>query len=316
MRQLPKHIIPPGDRAEAGRLRDILAQLHSAGVLPGLTNDDARDVLVAQLIESERRPRYIARLRDMKLSPAALDGASGRFDPLKGAILKGQGGDHDEACWLVLLSVHFGRNRRTEWQLAGDFYSQLDQGGTWDWTTTSADVTGMRGWLDTNLSVLKARGGHFGNHRKYQSLDPWTPTGTGQVLASYVDWVGPGGHMGKFADVTQTTATPQQRFAALCRSVGVVTGFGRVAQFDFVTMLGKLGLADVEADSAHLAGATGPLTGTRLLLDGSSTSGSRAAALEARLAPVQEALGVSFDVLEDAICNWQKSPKDFVPFRG
>lgn len=317
MRQLPKHaVIPPGDRAEADRLRGILTELHSTGALPGLTDDDARDVLVAQLIESERRLRYIARLREMSLSPAALDGASSGFDPLKGAILKSRGGDHDEACWLVLLSVHFGRNRRTEWQLAGDFYGQLGQGGAWDWATTSADVIGMRGWLDTNLSALKARGGRFGNHRKYQSLDPWTPTGTGQVLASYVDWVGPGTHMRRFAEVTMAAATPQQRFAALCRSVGAVAGFGRVAQFDFVTMLGKIGLADVEADCAHLAGATGPLAGTRQLLDGSPASASRALTLEARLAPIKDALGVSFDVLEDAICNWQKSPKDFVPFRG
>lgn len=317
MRQLPRHaIIPPGDRAEADRLRDVLTDLHSKGHVPGITDHDSRDVLVAQLIESQRRLRFIARLREMDLSPVALDGTSGRFDPLKGAILMSRRGDHDEACWLVLLSVHFGRNRRSEWRLAGDFYSQLGQGGTWNWASTSADVSGMRGWLDANLSVLKAGGGQFGNHRKYQSLDPWTPRGTGQVLASYVDWAGAGTHADRFAEVTETASTPQQRFAAMCSSVGAVTGFGRVAQFDFVTMLGKIGLADVVADCAHLAGATGPLVGTRQLLDGSPTSGSRATALEARLAPIQDALGVSFDVLEDAICNWQKSPKNFVPFRG
>lgn len=249
----------------------------------------------------------------MNLSSAALGSA---FDPLKGAILKRRAGDHDEACWLVLLSVHFGRNRTTGWQLAGDFYNQLGQGARWDWVTTSGDVTGMRGWLDANLSALKSRGGHFGNHRKYQSLDPWTPTGTGQVLATYVDWVGPGTHQDKFAGVTKTAASARERFAALCRSVASVTGFGRVAQFDYVAMLGKIGLADVEADCAHLVGASGPLAGTRLLLDGITTSTSKAVDLERRLAPIQQALEVSFDILEDAICNWQKSPSDFVPFRG
>lgn len=314
---MPRHAtIPPGDRQEADRLRDVLVHLQSEGVLPGLADDDAREVLVAQLIESERRSRYISQLRRMKLSPAALTGRGGSFDPLKGAILKSRLGDHDEACWLVLISVHFGRNRNTGWQLAGDFYNQLDQGARWDWATTSGDVIGMRGWLDANLSALRSRGGHFGNHRKYQSLDPWTSTGTGQVLSSYVDWVGTGTHMERFADVTKSAVSAQERFAATCRSVAAVTGFGRVAQFDYVAMLGKMGLADVEADCAHLAGATGPLAGARLLLDGTESSTSRPADLEVRLSPVQQALKISFDVLEDAICNWQKSPRAFVPFRG
>lgn len=314
---MPKHaVIPPGDRDEAERLRGVLTGLRSTGVLPGISDDHCRDVLVAQLIESQRRRRYIARLRELDLSPAALDGAGGSFDPLKAAILKSREGEHDEACWLVLLSVHFGRNRKSGWQLAGDFYGQLGQGATWDWPSTSDDVVGMRGWLDANLGALRARGGHFGNHRKYQSLDPWTSTGTGQVLASYVEWVGAGTHSERFAQASVAATTPRERFAALCRSVAAVTGFGRVAQFDYVTMLGKIGLVDVDADCAHLTGATGPLAGARLLLDGSASSTCSAASLEVRLSPVQQTLGVPFDVLEDAICNWQKSPSDFVPFRG
>jgi hypothetical protein len=78
----------------------------------------------------------------------------------------------------------------------------------------------------------------------------------------------------------------------------------------------KMGLVDIEADSAHLLGATGPLAGARLLLDGDKRSSSAARDLESRLSLVQAALGVPFDVLEDALCNWQKSPRNFVPFRG
>ena len=34
------------------------------------------------------------------------------------------------------------------------------------------------------------------------------------------------------------------------------------------------------------------------------------------LAKIEDSLGVGYDVLEDALCNWQKSPSVFMPFRG
>jgi hypothetical protein len=284
--------------------------------LPGVADEPNLNSFVAQLIESQRRNRYIERLLDMPLSPASLTGPGGSFDPLKGAILKQRAGDHDEGCWLVFLSVHFGKNRRTGWQLAGDFYGRLGQRGTWDWMSTSGDVLQMRGWLDANYEALRSAGGRFGNHRKYESLKAWSDSGTGHVIATYVDWVGGEQHAERFANMAAGSTTPRERFAALYKSLGSVGRFGRTARFDYLSTLGKLALADVEADCAHLGGATGPLTGARLLLDGDPTSNSRSAQLERRLAGVRCALGVTFDVLEDALCNWQKSPSVFVPFRG
>lgn len=318
MRPLAKPLnLPPGDRGEAGRIRDILTCLRrSAAPLPGIPDDDHLEAIVGQLIESQRRTRYLHRLLAMQISPAALDTTGGSFDPLKGAILKQRDGDHDEACWLVLLSTHFGRHRSTDWRLTGDFYGRLGDGETWDWPSTSGDVLEMRGWLDLNRDALRARGGRFGNHRKYESLNAWEPTGTGNVLATYVAWVGGQTHADRFAAIAPKSLTPRERFAALYDSLGPVARFGRTARFDFLSTLGKIGLAEIEADSAHLSGATGPLAGARLLLDGIKTSTSRARDLEVRLAPVQLALDVPFDVLEDALCNWQKSPGRFVPFRG
>jgi hypothetical protein len=309
--------VRPGDQKEATRLRSALKDFQSeAGPLPGLTSGDRCDVFVAQLIESQRRNRYIERLRNMDLSSKALDGNANSFDPLKGAILQHRNGDHDEACWLVFLSVHFGKNQTTGWQLAGDFYGRLGDGGNWDWVSTSGDVLGVRGWLDSNYGRLRSKGGKFGNHRKYESLGAWTDVGTGNVVATYADWVGVGTHAQRFAEIAPPALTPHKRFAALYTSLRPVARFGRTARFDFLSMLGKLDLTEVEADCAHLAGATGPLTGARLLFDGDKRSTTRASTLEARLLPVQQAMDVTFDVLEDALCNWQKSPGVFVPFRG
>jgi hypothetical protein len=57
------------------------------------------------------------------------------------------------------------------------------------------------------------------------------------------------------------------------------------------------------------------LTGTRLLF-GVEEEHSFASALDERLVELGHYLTVGFDTIEDALCNWQKSPDIFKPFRG
>ncbi|MBO0876129.1 MAG: hypothetical protein J2P19_22345 [Pseudonocardia sp.] len=163
----------------------------SEGHLPGLRSPESRDTLVAQVVESQRRRRYVVDyLRNAHLRVTALDPASGSFDPLKAAVLLRREGRHDEACWLVFLSVHFGRHLRRDWELSAHFYGRLGQGGRWDWPSISGDVEGVRDWLDRNQGTLRELGPGFGNHRKYESLRGYGPTGTGAVITTYADWVG------------------------------------------------------------------------------------------------------------------------------
>lgn len=306
----------PGDRAEADRCHTVLDEFdRDVEPLVGVAAQRTREVFVAQIIESQRRTRYIERLlTEVTLTEPSRDPASGSFDPLKAAILHSRDGDYDEACWLVLLSVHFGRHRRSDWQLSSDFYGRLGQPGRWDWASVTADVAQMRAWLDANQATMSARGGRFGNHRKRESLSGSSANGTGAVLASYIAWVGasPNAHF----SVVTTGATPMERFAALYESAAQVRRFGRIARFDYLSMMGKVGLLDVEPDGLHLVGASGPQYGARLLLAGHSKGQPRNLELERRLAPLRDRLGISYDVFEDALCNWQKSPTSFVAFRG
>lgn len=298
----------------AAELRGLLQQYESSnGPLPGLASATVREVFIAQLIDSERRVQYVRQLGTRPISDAVLTSGGRIFDPLRGALLMAQRGKHDEACWLVFLSAHFARNRRTEWQLAGDFYNQLGSGGQWTWTEASGRRQDLLDWLDANRVALTSAGGRFGNHRKYESLGT---SGTGQAITTYIDWVGPN-HRDLFARVAPSTAVPRERFAQLYKSMAEVARFGRVGRFDYLTMLYKLGLADIEPDACHIDGsATGPKDGARLLLMGGLSQGVRAAALESQLAVLCDVLRLTFDVLEDALCNWQKSPAVYVFFAG
>jgi hypothetical protein len=104
-------------------------------------------------------------------------------------------------------------------------------------------------------------------------------------------------------------------FDLLFRSVSAVRRFGRTGAFDYCATVGKLGLASVSPGLACLTGSTGPLQGSRLLIcEPGATLGPKD--LEPVLAQLQHHLGIGFDALEDALCNWQKSPDAFKPFRG
>jgi len=81
-------------------------------------------------------------------------------------------------------------------------------------------------------------------------------------------------------------------------------------------MIGKVGLAPIEPGSAYLQGATGPLLGARLLFGGRTGAALGRSSLDGWLVELGAELGVGMQVLEDALCNWQKSPGRFRRFRG
>lgn len=95
-----------------------------------------------------------------------------------------------------------------------------------------------------------------------------------------------------------------------------ITRFGRLAKFDFLALLGRMDLAPITPGSAYLKGATGPLRGSKLLVDGDPKSRKTAAELDEILKRLDQTLGVGMQVMEDSICNWQKSPRKFTHFRG
>ncbi len=284
--------------------------------LPGIRDVANREAFLEQLLESIHRVKFVAVLRGRKLSGLRADPNSELFDPLKAAILHQRQGNVEEAFWLVFVFVHFGKHVRAGWRYAREVYGRLGDAGRWDWASTSADPAGFRAWLHAHQGDLKSEGvpRGFGNHRKYESLDAYSANGTGAVVASYVGWVNPPStHHGMFEEAyRQAGRDPRKAFDHLYHSMEAVARFGRTARFDYLSMVGKLGLASIEPGSAYMKGSTGPVKGARLLFGGHETE----AALDSWLIELDAELKVGMQVLEDALCNWQKSPREFKPFRG
>ncbi|MDQ1130392.1 hypothetical protein QE381_002520 [Microbacterium sp. SORGH_AS 888] len=302
------------------RLDRVLADYESRhGALPGLAQPGHREALIEQLIDSEQRVRYTDRLRGRALDPKAGDPRDPGFDPIRAAILNARAGDLDEAIWLVYLFVHFGKHRHAGWRYIRYVYGAFGEGpsGWWTWARTAADPFAFRLWLAEHQDDFhRDEGRHgFGNHRKYESLDAWKDAGTGAAIASYVTWVlaAGGDHAERFASFSG--GTPEESFDSAYRSLDAVIRFGRTARFDYLTMLGKLGLVELLPPHSYVVNATGPRRGAALLLRGDPTDGT-GRELQAELAQFGNLTGIRPDVLEDAICNWQKQPDKYVKFSG
>jgi hypothetical protein len=314
-------VVAERQRQLADRLADGFDAYEAAeGPLPGFT-PARRTNLIRQLAESSRLSMYVEHLRTISLSPQAADPSDiWWFNPIKAAIIRRREGEDDEAFWMIFLLTHFGKHRRAGWRYVREVYGALGSDEPWTWQRVSADVIGFRNWLDAHRRQLSdpSVSHGFGNHRKYESLAGWTGAGTGSVVASYVAWVGdPPEHRVPFDGATASAENdPQVAFDVLYKSMVAVCRFGRLARFDYLTMIGRIGLADIHAGKAYLEGSTGPLKGARQLFQRAGEPNLTAAALEAKAAGLRAYLGVTFDVLEDALCNWQKSPTEFRRFRG
>ncbi len=307
----------PKDRETGKQLKHALTRFNqTARTLPGIRNSDNLDAFVEQLVESIRRVRYVDVVKARRISAACADPQQECFDPIKAAAFHQRTGNKEEAFWLVFLFVHFGKHARGGWRYIRKIYGKCAEGGLWDWVATRDDVAGFRKWLHEHNHEVKNKGtpGGFGNHRKYESLEAYSENGTGAVIESYVEWINPPRtHEALINGILAEVANDRgEAFERLYESMKTVRRFGRTARFDYLTMLGKIGLADIAPASPHLIGATGPLKGAHLLFGSAKTQTE----LNALTIELGSQLGVGMQVMEDALCNWQKSPNAFKAFRG
>lgn len=289
------------------------------GPLPGIADPAARRTLLLQMIDSLRRVRYVKTVLTRDISTRRADPQDDIFDPIKAAVLAIRNGNVEEAYWLVFLFVHFGRHSTGRYRYIRDIYGRLGDTPMWSWGEVSADPERFREWLRENQDHIRQSElpGGFGNHRKYQSLDADKPKGTGAAVTSYVSWVMTHGtHQQLMNHAVQSSANDaQQAFDTLYHSMDHVASFGRLARFDYLAMIGKLELANLQPGSVYLSGASGPTAGARLLLTKNGSATMTTDEMESEINRLANHLQIGMQAAEDSICNWQKSPTSFKPVR-
>lgn len=280
--------------------------------MPGIATAKARDTLAWQMVSSLRRLDYTRLRVSRDISPSRSDPMSAMFDPEVAAIAHLRAGDLDEAFWLTFLATHFGKHGKHGWALLKGVYAGSG-GKRWTWKRVTTDPAKFYAWVDANAQFFP---GAFSNHRKYESLKPG-PKGTSAVVKSYLDWVGPKrSHAYRVNQLVREAGNdPHTIFDHFYKTLKVQR-FGRLAKFDFLALVGRLGLAPIEPGKAYIRASTGPKAGVRLLFLGNAKDKSADADLDDWVVELGAALGLGMQVMEDSICNWQKSPAKFVHFTG
>ena len=282
--------------------------------LPGIANPVARETLAMQIVASLRREEYFHVIQQR--GPISADRVNPHLDSFEaelGVVHLLQQNAFDEAAWLVFLMVHLAKPGDSGWLRLRDIYGKLGQGG-WDWGSVSSNPIAFEQWLAANWQSIR---GKFGNHRKYESLEPGKQRAMGPAVVSYVNWVNAeGGHQALFSQIVLNAGNdPHIIFDAFYKALPV-KGYGRLGRFDWTAMLARYGFIPAEAGSAYLQHATGPKTGMRLLFTGNSNAGTSHVTLQEWLDQLDGTLNVGMEVLEDSICNWQKKPTVLEHFKG
>ena len=302
----------------AAHLEQQLANYRVDGkALPGIPTQAELSALVTQMVDSVARINYVKAIATRDISPARLDPKNVHmFDPLRAAIQHMRDGNEDEAFWLVFLFVHCGKNLTKGYNLLRMVYGAFNDKFVWTWEKFSADPNVFSIWLHQHLDELTAHRKNFpfGNHRKYESLK-----NLGVTLASYAEWVGPSRSHRQLLDAAkiEVGSDPKKLFDYLYYSMDVVHRFGRTGKFDYLTMVGKIGLENIEPPTAYMIHGTGPVRGARLLFSGAVDKKSLSKRkLDELSVDLDKVLGVGMQAIEDSLCNWQKSPNQYLPFRG
>lgn len=288
--------------------------------LPGIADVENKECLISQIMDSIRRVKYISVLRRKPLTGHCANAVLIGFNPITAASWHFRNGNIDEAMWLTFLSTYFGKSKSSGWALTRGFYSNLGSAPAyWTWDRVYNNFGDFVLWLRNNAEELKKLGA-FSNHRRYTSFRVDSNTGPISVFSNYLEWVGNGGsHELKIQSiVNKATELDQPVFKVFYNSIPSGMSLARLGKFDYLTMLSKLGIVDMIADSTYMTGATGPKSGAKLLFWGSTGAKVSNKEIEKRMDTLARYLNIEhgMQIIEDSVCNWQKYPDRYTRFTG
>jgi hypothetical protein len=110
-------------------------------------------------------------------------------------------------------------------------------------------------------------------------------------------------------------------FHSIYKAAQKIPNFGRLAAFDFASSLVKCGLDVAEPESMYGENSTGPMNAIGLLLRLTNRDSGQKAKLQLcsdLMDWFQRNSNIFMvgQVLEDAVCNWQKNPSTYIWYKG
>ncbi len=272
-----------------------------------LNDSKIRTTFILQLIDSIRRIKFVTTISKTRIGKKRALPSSETFDPVRAAIYHLNKNNEDEASWLIFLSTHFGYSPSSRWLLTKDIYGKLGHTPFWDWQNVSQNVEEFKNWATTLPSEIEKLSPKrkFGNHHKFESIRPDAPRPLHKVFSTYIDMITPyGSHQNLFTEFfKQNNSCKYETFDFLYKYFKPVLSFGRTSRFDYLCMLGKLGVVNIEPPKTYMSGSTGPRDGAKLLFGNKDSTPKQLEDELFELCNVISADPFGMQVLEDALCN-------------
>lgn len=207
--------------------------------------------------------------------------------------------------WVLYIATYFGKSSKSNWELFNR--------ATFDNNRSIMLFEDIRKDLNKYFAYLYSLnffdGCAYSNHRKFTAKRLKGQKGVFESMEYIVE------------NIDQYSVENKMDFDSMYKLAQKIPNFGRLAAFDFSCSLVKCGLNIEEPQSIYGEHSTGPLNAIGLLLQVTNNSSSSEAKLRLCSDLMQwfqnnSTIFMVGQVLEDAICNWQKNTLHYIQYRG
>ena len=207
--------------------------------------------------------------------------------------------------WILYLATYFGKSNKSKWEL---FYR-----ATFRKDESLITFDQIQADLDKYFKYLSSfdffKDCDYSNHRKFTPKNLIEKNGVFNSIEYFVK------------NIKLYTPKDEMEFHEMYLLSQKIPTFGRLSGFDFTSSMTKCGLNVKEPVSMYAEHSTGPLKALELLLKLTNNDASKSS---------QKKLGsdlmdwflknnkifMTGQVLEDAICNWQKNTVKYIRYTG
>lgn len=207
--------------------------------------------------------------------------------------------------WILYLATYFGKSNQSGWKLFNR--------ATFDTNEAIMLFQVIQKDLDKYFRYLASfdffDGCSYSNHRKFTVKRLTGEKGVFESMEYFVK------------NINQYSFEHRIDFHSIYKMAQKIPNFGRLAAFDFASSLVKCGFHVGEPESMYGENSTGPLNAVGLLLrltNGDSSQKGKLQLCSDLMEWFQKNSNIFMvgQVLEDAVCNWQKNPSKYIWYKG
>lgn len=207
--------------------------------------------------------------------------------------------------WIVYLATYFGKSDKSKWTLFDRAAFDQNQALIL-FDKIKADPDKYKQYLSSFDFFQNCK---YSNHRKFIAKKLHGDKGFFRSVKYLID------------NIEVYTPEEEIEFHDMYLLAQKIPNFGRLGGFDFTSSLVKCGFNVKEPRSMYAENSTGPLKGLKLLLSLTNNDTTQASQIQLSFDLVDWFLENSEifmigQVLEDAICNWQKNTMHHIKYIG